>query len=589
VPSDPPALSRPQLALAAAVVAAVLTPLALTATYHCDELNAIRHAALFAEGDFQVPGRPGLLWFALTPLFALPSPPTILVAGRLLSVAATALLAVLWLRLAGREIGRAGALAGLALLVASPNYMAHAFEIRTDTFVLPLQLLLLGLLCRRAPPRWAGWAAGVGVAAALLISQKSVYFVAGLHGAALVYGLVTVGRPALWPTIRRLLVMDLLGLALVLGYYGLLIGLNEDPGAFLDEHLGAAASTAFDPYPLDRKARGLWHASWEAPLLYLTAVVGIALALHSPRRRPLLATLAVLDLTLLSTIFFHRGFFHYYVASMEPIHALLAALTLSLLWQARGRPGPRGAVLNVALALVITGSLIWGGVRWDRFRQVHKGYQEAVMDTVTGAFADKVQVFDGIGLLPGYPQPGFFMTKGGRDAYRDRHPKNGLVRLWTEPPAQVYVYDYMTRSRYLTAVERRWVLDHYAPYRDNVRLLGYRGRVGSKGQDDEGRTIEILVPGPYTAWFHGGWTADVRLAGASLGHGQTVDLAEGDLPLVIDGRSGSGELWLLIGRDREPDEDAVDYSMFPILNRKRYQHYKSAGDLATPPDCPSIN
>ncbi|MDP7115377.1 MAG: hypothetical protein QGH45_25595, partial [Myxococcota bacterium] len=120
MPSAPPSLSRPQLALAAAVVAAVLTPLALTATYHCDELNAIRHATLFAEGDFQVPGRPGLLWFALTPLFVLPSPPTILMAGRLLAVAATALLAVLWLRLAGREIGRPGALLGLALLVASP-------------------------------------------------------------------------------------------------------------------------------------------------------------------------------------------------------------------------------------------------------------------------------------------------------------------------------------------------------------------------------------------------------------------------------------------------------------------------------------
>ena len=587
MPSDSPSLSRSQLALAAIVVAAVLTPLALTATYHCDELNAIRHAALFAEGDFQVPGRPGLLWFALTPLFALPSPPLILMAGRLLSVAATALLAVLWLRLAGREIGRPGAVLGLALLVASPNYMAHAFEIRTDTFVLPLQLLLIGLLCRRSPPRWAGWVTGAGVAAALLISQKSVYFVAGLHGAALVYGLLTQGKPALWPTIRRLFVMDLLGLALVLGYYGLLIGLNEDPGAFLDEHLGAAASTAFDPYPLDRKARGLWHATWEAPALYLAAVAGIVLALRSARRQPLLATLAVLDLALLSTIFIHRGFFHYYVASMEPIHALLAALTLGVLWRARGRPGARGAALNVALALVVTGSLIWGGARWDRFRRVHNGYQEAVMDTVTEAFDGKVQVFDGIGLLPGFPQPGFFMTKGGREAYRDRHPNDGLIRLWTDPPAQVYVYDYMTRSRYLTAVERRYIRDHYAPYRDNVRLLGHRGRVGSKGQDDEGRTVEILVPGPYTAWFHGGWTGHVTVGGATLDHGQTLELEAGELPLVIEDRSGSGELWLLIGRDREPDEDAVDYSMFPILNRKRYQHYTIAGDLATPPDCPS--
>ncbi len=587
MPPAPQTLTRPQLALAALAVAAVLTPLALSATYHCDELNAIRHAALFAEGDFQVPGRPGLLWFALTPLFVLPTPESILIAGRLLSVAATALLAVFWLRLAGRELGRAGGLLGLALLVASPNYMAHAFEIRTDTFVLPLQLLLIGLLCRREPPRWAGLAAGVMVAAALLISQKSVYFVAALHAGALVYALAAGGRTAAWRTILRLAVMDLLGLMLVLGYYGLLIVLNDDPQAFLDEHLGAAASTAFDPYPLDRKARGLWHASWEAPVLYLTAAAGIALALRAPRRRPLLATLAVLDLLLLSTIFFHRGFFHYYVASMEPLHALLAALTLAALWEARGRAGPAGAALNVALALVIAGSVIWGGVRWDRFRQVHKGYQEAVMRTVTRAFEDKVQVFDGIGLLPGYPQPGFFMTKGGRDAYRARYPRNGLIRLWTEPPAQVYVYDYMTRGRYLTPAERRHVLDHYLPYRDNVRLLGYRARVGKKGGDSE--SVEILVPGEYTVWFDGDWTGDVVLAGARVTHGQTVELTVGEHPLAVGNRTGSGELWLIIGRDREPDGEAVDYSMFPILNRKRYQRYTKAGDLKTPPDCPSVN
>ncbi|MDP7113815.1 MAG: hypothetical protein QGH45_17735, partial [Myxococcota bacterium] len=72
-------------------------------------------------------------------------------------------------------------------------------------------------------------------------------------------------------------------------------------------------------------------------------------------------------------------------------------------------------------------------------------------------------------------------------------------------------------------------------------------------------------------------------------HAQSLDLQAGELPLVIEDRIGSGELWLLIGRDREPDEDAVDYSMFPILNRKRYQHYTNAGDLITPPECPSLN
>lgn len=577
-------LTRLQLLAAAACVAAVLTPLALTTTYHCDELNAVRHAALFAEGDFRVPGRPGLLWFALSPLFALPTPPSILVAARLLSVLATALAAVLWLGLATREVGRTAALAALVLLIASPNFMGHCFEIRTDTFVLPIALLLLTLLCRTSPSRHAGWVAGILVASALLISQKSVYFVGALHAAALLFALLSGGRQGAWAQARRLAVMDGVGLALVLAYYGVLIALNGGVEGFLDEHLGAAASTAFDSYPLDRKARGLWHSTWETPLLYLAAVAGMVLAARQGRRRPLLAAFAVLDLLLLSTIFFHRGFFHYYVASMEPFHALLAALTLATLWEVarEGRRAPR--ILGWVAVVGIAAAVVWGGVRWHRFFQVHKGYQEAVMHTVMEAFDDDVQVFDGIGLLPGYPQPGFFMTKGGRDAYRAKHPTDGLIRLWRDPPARVYVYDYMTRTRYLTATERRYVRDHYVPYRDNVRLLGWRFDPAARRKGEP--TAEILVPGPYTVWFAGGWSGEVTLDGGPATHGQTVDLPAGELPLSVSDRIGDGELWLLIGADRAPDEEAVDYSMFPILNRKRYQRYTRAGDLATPPNCP---
>ncbi len=577
-------LSRLQLLAAAACVAAVLTPLALTSTYHCDELNAIRHAGLFAEGDFRVPGRPGLLWFALTPLFALPTPPSILVAARLLSVLAAALAAVVWLKLATREVGRGAAIGALILLVASPNYMGHSFEIRTDTFVLPLALLTLALLCRTTPQRFAGVLAGVLVASTLLISQKSVYFVAALHGAALVFALVSGGTRAARAQIGRLVVMDAVGLALVLGYYGVLIALNGGAEGFLDEHLGAAASTAFDSYPLHRKARGLWHSSWEAPLLYVAAVIGMGLATHQRRRRPLMYAIAVLTVLLLSTIFFHRGFFHYYVAYMEPFHALMAALTLATLWEAARRGAKVPRILGWVAVAGIAAAVVWGGVRWHRFYQVHKGYQEAVMHTVTEAFDDKVQVFDGIGLLPGYPQPGFFMTKGGRDAYRAKHPKDGLIRLWQDPPAHVYVYDYMTRKRYLTPTERRYVWEHYVPYRNNVRLLGWRFDPAKRGKGEP--TAEILVPGAYTVWFAGGWTGPVTVDGIPVTHGQTVELREGELPLSVEDRVGDGELWLIIGADREPHEDAVDYSMFPILNRKRYQRYTRAGDLATPPNCP---
>ena len=212
------------------------------------------------------------------------------------------------------------------------------------------------------------------------------------------------------------------------------------------------------------------------------------------------------------------------------------------------------------------------------------GSDGGVMERVRGAVGGGCQFVDVIGLLPGDPQPGFFMSRGGGCGYRAKHPTDGLIRLWRDRPAQVCVCDYMTRRRYLSTAERLYVRDHYVPYRDNVRLLGWRFDPAARHKGEP--FAEILVPGPYTVWFAGGWTGDVSLGGLPVTHGQTVDLEIGELSLSVSDRNGDGELWLLIGADRAPDEDAVDYSMFPILNRKRYQRYTRAGDLATPPNCP---
>ena len=564
-------------AIFAAVVIG-LTPLALAAAYHCDELNVMRHVCLFGQGDFHVPGRPGLLWFALLPLTWMPSPQTILLAGRLLSVTVAGCSALLLVHLAIRDNGRWGALLALLLLLGSPTFLAHAYEIRTDTFVLPIQLVLLVLLLRRERWAFAWWMAGLLVATILLFSQKSLYFVAALQGAVVVYTLLSSGTGRLRPVLTGLVLTNVIGLALVVAYYGAVMVLSGDGWAFVDENLGAAASTAFAPKAFSGKVAGLAGAVMEAPLLYGLCFAGLALALTRPRQHPRVAALALLDLALLSTIFFHRGFFHYYVAYLEPWHALLAAFTLGALWKmGRSHRWLQGLVL-----VAVAASVAWGGVRYDLYRHVHNGYQRAVMANVVEAFDQKVQVFDGIGLLPGYPQPGFFMTKGGRDAYRARYPDDGLIRLWQDPPVQVFVYDYMTRSKYLTRNERRHVHEHYLPYRDNIRLLGWRATAGLDGD------AEILVAGPYTAWFHEGWSGDVTVAGKPLDHGQTVELTAGKLPLRFGEVAGEGELWLIVGAHRQPDADAVDWTMFPLLNRHRYQHYKKRGDLKTPPDDPSL-
>ena len=76
----------------------------------------------------------------------------------------------------------------------------------------------------------------------------------------------------------------------------------------------------------------------------------------------------------------------------------------------------------------------------------------------------------------------------------------------------------------------------------------------------------------------------MEVAGQPLAHGETIELAEGLHPVEVRDLEGHGELWLIIGADRVPDEEAVDWSMFPILSRKRYQRYLKDGDLKSPPE-----
>jgi len=570
-----------------AAVVATLLPLALVAVYHCDEMNAMRHVGMFAEGDFAIPGRPGLLWLLLVPLIWLSDPKVIMLAARVLSVLAAGASAVLLVRLASRDaVLRGGAAAGgviaAVFLFSSPNFMAHAFEIRTDTFVLPLQLALLLLWLREDPRKGRWWIAGLVVGAILLFSQKSVYFTAALHLAVVVHALIVRREGLLWSQVRALLLMDALALGMVVAWYGLMTLLNGGSGEFVAENLRAAASTAFTATPLSRKARGLWHAALAAPVLYAAFLAALTVAFVRPKRRPVTCALGALTLGLLCTIFVHRGFFHYYIASLEPFYALGAALLCGLAWDSR-RWWARALVLAS-----LAGVLIWGGLRWNLYRQVHNDYQESVMASVQEiGGGEKVRVFDGIGLAPGYPQPGFFMTRGAREEFRRRHPEDGLILLWRDPPVHVFVYDYMTRRKYLTRNEREYVSSHYLPYRDNVRLLGWRGEVGGKA-GGEARTLaaDIVAEGDYTVWFHGGYNGAARLDDKDLAHRERVHLTAGTHEITAD--AGRGELWLLWGIDRVPDEEPVDWSMFPILNRQRYQHYRKAGDLKTPRDDPSV-
>ena len=151
----------------------------------------------------------------------------------------------------------------------------------------------------------------------------------------------------------------------------------------------------------------------------------------------------------------------------------------------------------------------------------------------------------------------------------------------------------MSRRKYLHKTERKWLWTHYLPYRSNIYLHGGRMKVA---QNPASMSVELLVDGNYTVWFRGGWKGQASLDGEAITHGQVVQITAGKHKLEGSASEGSGQLWLMLGKDRVPyanrASDQTDYSMFTLLRRARYQQYDDKNgersDLRTPDHDPTI-
>ena len=174
---------NPFSALVLIVVGALLAAFGWRFAFHSDEMTVLLHAQRFAEGQFGSPGRPGLLWLFLAPLLWLPDPVDVLRGGRIVSTLATFGTVGLVAGLAAAGPPRPGRMPpGLAvlLLLCGGTWMTHAVELRTDTFTTPLTLATIGLLWANPRRAWTFPLAVAAASAAVLISQKSVYNIAGL-------------------------------------------------------------------------------------------------------------------------------------------------------------------------------------------------------------------------------------------------------------------------------------------------------------------------------------------------------------------------------------------------------------------------
>ena len=599
---------------------------------HCDETNVLRHATSFAGGQFGSPGRPGLLWLLLAPFVWLGDP--VIVTRALRLVAGLASVATLWgvLSLAGtagdpdaRTLPERRWAAPLAvlLLATSMDWQGHAFELRTDTFVMPLTLAAMLQLWRPDTSLRRAALAGALIAATGLFSQKSVYNAGAI---AMGWGVYVLCSQRPWRLLDRLkqgAVVTATVVACGGAWFGLL-SLASDRGTGTVSHtFSVATRTAFgfDDLGWDYKLEQLGIAFERAPVVWVLFALAVPWVLVTARRRPRVAAAAAAALAMLSTIAVHRGFRTYYVASLEPYMVLVGGAFCGWICLQLRRKLP--VAVPVAVAAAVLGVAVWQSLpHAGPLLATDNRNQLRLMRDAHDAFGEPVPYFDLLGLLPVYPEVTFLGTGHQRTLYRKRFGRvaeatlpagasvseKRAVRKKGEDEAFItnardrkplfFIRDYMSRDRYFRRPETRWVWTHFLPYRPNLYLHGGRILLDPGGAETTGE-VEILADGEYTAWFAGGWTGQASVDGAPLEHGQVVELSEGRRALTGKIDEGSGELWVMIGRDRTPEfertEDLVDWSMFPRDRRDRFQQYdnrkptkKKPGDLRTPDHDPTM-
>ncbi len=601
---DPaPRWLRALLLIAVVAGAATLLPAALTAAPHCDETNVFRHVARFQSGDFIRPGRPGLLWLLLLPLNFLPTSTMAADGYRLMSVLASlgtlAFVAGLASRPRGDERaptheGVWGALAAVVLLATSGDWQAHAFEIRTDTYAVPLTLGAMALLWRPSPRRRHLVMGGLLIAAAGLVSQKSVFNAVAI-GAGWALYLLVAARPL--KPLSRFGHVGIVGgvAAAAMGLWFVILGaLEGQVGAVAQTTVQIGMDTAFRKgVSIDDKIGVLVRCMNKGTWVWALGLASVPTSIALAKRMPRALAAALVAALLLATIKVHSGFRVYYVASFEPYLALAAA-------------GPMGLVLAWLhrRTLFVVPLLVLSLLAWDAYGIV-KPFQKkllatnndlahSILEDVSELFPDPVPYWDGLAQVPGYPETTFLNTGPTRTKLRRRHGKNTYIKLARERKPQFFIRTYMSRDRYMRPDERKWHWTHFVPLRDNVYAAGGRIKVRSKKASHG--DVEILTPGDYKVWFLGGWKGVGKVDGERVKHGQILHLEEHRHQLEAKAEKGRGELWLILGTDREPElkrsERQTDWSYFALDWRSRYGHYDRASDgyadLLTPRHDPTM-
>lgn len=486
--------------------------------------------------------------------------------GRTAMAGLVAANAMLLFGIGRRFLSRAGALFGVLGYLSFGYVIGHAASFRVDPLLTTLLLTSIWLVLRWPAQVAAAAAAGVAAAVATLLSVKAAFHLVAIGGVYLCYLFAAERRG---PVLAAGAAYGVAYLLALLGLFALhRLSLGAAPSAEVGSFLGRSAAKVLSGDDLVRVllylAVDYLHSlpAWALLLGGLVAARRAATAARGRERAARLIPLA-LALPILTLVFYRNAFPYYYALALAPGAAILVGLAYDrLLARIASFPDWQRNAIAGLLAAALVALLTIGYARQapDRLFQ-----QQAVIDTVHGAFPEPVPYLDGYGMVASFPWTGFFMSTWGRDVYHAVGQPVLAERAEALAPVFVVANSIPLAAallgddrpgideQRLLAEDERFLRDNYLRYWGPIFVAGKRLPLAA------GTATEffIHVPGVYRI------AADTRLRldGRAVAPGSEIELARGSHRLEASA-GGASEALLRWASVPEPTSPALDMCLF---------------------------
>lgn len=510
-----------------------------------DEFVLLARAAdSLRDGQLHGGGRPGLATLVLVPLVreCVDTVSAVRVARLWWAPFSVGILVGLWFTLrslfAGRVHAHLHALAGLALVVLTPNFLRYVVQVRSDQPAIAFGLIAGALLIHPRRSCTLAMLAGLFFGVGYLFSQKLVYVGALVCllalGDLLIRRQIQIRREAL-----RVLAV-LLPFLTVLAVFRVLVALTWAPPAVTD------LAGQMDVFQWYRDGIGYRYYVKMLPgligpiaLMIVTLItLGSALTRRGESRNTGLLSLAVLALGVAVGLF-HAGAFPYFWMTLGLFPGVALAIGLPVL-SVIPRWGRLTLFSAVSVVMVLTAIAV-GGFQSRDGQAVQRSTMQFLATNISPEFEGfhttrALFCRDGPRPLPTYLGQniaGAFQGDDSTEAAAD------LMAEFRDRPIAYLVHSFRM-AEFPESVRQFWA-DHYVPYFSAVHLHGIRIANG----DSEVIAFDALVSGYYTFLGESPGLA-VRVNGEPLGSGERVWLEPGiqEIRLSEGGVSGLFVFWV---------------------------------------------